>query len=658
MAMDAQSLYDWLVSNWGKKIDYYSFDGIPPETLIPSKEAFGYDTTNNKWYQWNKTEWNDLGSGGGLTPVVKNTSFTASVNTLYLVDCSSSVITISLPSTASLVAGDIIEVIDIKGNSTVNNITLDFITATQKLEGEDNNFILDDNGSYFRFIWSGDSVIGWKIVPEGLVGGGSSTSSSNIMSFPYAEDISTGTVVELINDAGTAKVQNITRLNSTPTQILGSGTQNTISIDSTSYPYNCIIPVGGNYVVIAYVKTTGVYIRLGTVVGTTVTLQGSEIQVSNTTIFYDMIPLDDEHFAIGYGPSSSPKIRVGKISGTTISLSLEATHGYTGCTTYKLGKVNASRIIMVAHNSTILYYHTWNWATGTPPTITSVTANGTTISPSWSGNSNNQFSIAFDGTGRFMYTTYPNGSGYYGAFEVDVNGNIIIRGGNSFSDANYIVSSMVAISSTLYLGVTYSNDDIAKVRLFSFVGTGTPSILSTQTITTFADGYCDSISVALLANEYATVVVKNNTILTQKLYIIQYSGTAITNVAFAGDIITDITATTSGVQNGRSFAVFPSTNIAVAVGYKNTPSIVYKAHQIGGLIVDFLGTIGISQETKLAGESGNVALLGAISSAHNGLTPATNYYISSTGDIATTQTPYLLGRSLSSTQMLLTRGMY
>jgi len=82
----------------------------------------------------------------------------------------------------------------------------------------------------------------WNI-PEGS---GGSSGDSLTMQFPYAEDINAGTVVELINDTGTAKVQKITRLNSTPTTLLSSGTQGSIA-SHIDYKNNGIIPMGGNY---------------------------------------------------------------------------------------------------------------------------------------------------------------------------------------------------------------------------------------------------------------------------------------------------------------------------------------------------------------------------------------------------------------------------
>ena len=163
------ALDDFVYTNWKNKTDYYSFDGIPPETLIPSKEALGFDYTNKKWYQWNKTEWKDLGSGGGLTPIVKSENFTIEIGKLYLVDTTgASAITVSLPLTANLNIGDTFRIYDYLGNSVNKNITLDFITATQKLDEADDNFVFDDNFSYMEFVWRG-IIKGWSVIPVGLV---------------------------------------------------------------------------------------------------------------------------------------------------------------------------------------------------------------------------------------------------------------------------------------------------------------------------------------------------------------------------------------------------------------------------------------------------------------------------------------------------------
>jgi len=159
----ATQLEDFVYGQWGKKVDFYEFAGSPPVGLQPSKEAFGYDTINNKWYQWDKTNWNELGSGGGLTTVSKNSSFTASKNNFYLVNTSSSAITITPPNVSLI--GDIFEVMDVKGTSSTNNIIITFTSIPVKLESASDDFIFNDNiKNYFRFVYSGDTTIGWHVI--------------------------------------------------------------------------------------------------------------------------------------------------------------------------------------------------------------------------------------------------------------------------------------------------------------------------------------------------------------------------------------------------------------------------------------------------------------------------------------------------------------
>ena len=163
------ALDDFVYTNWKNKTDYYSFDGTPPETLIPSKEALGFDYTNKKWYQWNKNSWKELGSGGGLTPIVKSENFTIEIGKLYLVDTTGvSAITATLPLTANLNVGDTFRIVDYLGNSSNKNIIIDFISAGQKLESADDNFVFEDNYSHFEFTWNG-ATRGWSITPIGMV---------------------------------------------------------------------------------------------------------------------------------------------------------------------------------------------------------------------------------------------------------------------------------------------------------------------------------------------------------------------------------------------------------------------------------------------------------------------------------------------------------
>jgi hypothetical protein len=71
------------------------------------------------------------------------------------------------------------------------------------------------------------------------------------------------------------------------------------------------------------------------------------------------------------------------------------------------------------------------------------------------------------------------------------------------------------------------------------------------------------------------------------------------------------------------------------------------------VVVTGLETIGVTQEAKLAGETGLVAVMGGISSVHAGLVPGADYWINPSGFI--TGDPYTIkvGRALSGTELLL-----
>jgi len=123
--------------------------------------------------------WNAV--SGGLTPVVKSADFTADVDELYLCDVSSNSITVDLSNfltlntdttlyESNLSAGDYFEIYIIKGDTTQNSVTLSF-TGLQiapynfslNLEGQSGSDFIFDSNSYFRFTYTGDSTIGFKI---------------------------------------------------------------------------------------------------------------------------------------------------------------------------------------------------------------------------------------------------------------------------------------------------------------------------------------------------------------------------------------------------------------------------------------------------------------------------------------------------------------
>ena len=88
----------------------------------------------------------------------QNTNFTATANTMELVDVSGGVVTVSPP--AAPVAGDKFSVTDTRGNAATNSITIDFVTATQPLHAASDNYIVDQDQGFVRFQYI-DATIGW-----------------------------------------------------------------------------------------------------------------------------------------------------------------------------------------------------------------------------------------------------------------------------------------------------------------------------------------------------------------------------------------------------------------------------------------------------------------------------------------------------------------
>lgn len=88
------------------------------------------------------------------------TNFTATIGAEHQVDSRLGPITVALP--ASPVPGDTFAVFDSRSAATANNITVDFVTASQPYNGAADNAVLAVNKDYaeFRYI---DGAIGWRL---------------------------------------------------------------------------------------------------------------------------------------------------------------------------------------------------------------------------------------------------------------------------------------------------------------------------------------------------------------------------------------------------------------------------------------------------------------------------------------------------------------
>lgn len=100
-------------------------------------------------------------SGGGLKWEVTSSAITADTNKGYLVDVSSSALTIALPPSPKI--GDQVGIKDYTGNSSTNNITIS--GNGNNIEGGTSNFVIATNKRGSIFVYSGTAQ-GWSRVSE------------------------------------------------------------------------------------------------------------------------------------------------------------------------------------------------------------------------------------------------------------------------------------------------------------------------------------------------------------------------------------------------------------------------------------------------------------------------------------------------------------
>jgi hypothetical protein len=89
---------------------------------------------------------------------IENSTFTALMWIINEVDCSAGAITVDPPAAPAI--KDRFAIVDSNANAATNNITIDFTTATQKLNGSVQDFIMNCNGCYIEFVYMG-ATTGW-----------------------------------------------------------------------------------------------------------------------------------------------------------------------------------------------------------------------------------------------------------------------------------------------------------------------------------------------------------------------------------------------------------------------------------------------------------------------------------------------------------------
>ena len=143
----------------GTTTEHAQFTGANAEITVDTKKktAVVHDGTDIGGYELQRARWEHLNSNQQLVCGLR-----------YLIDTSSSALSLTMPYEASGVVphvGDMIELVDMKSTWAINNVTLTTSSSTIKFLNQfgntDHEFILDIAGMYTQFVWDGTY---WRIL--------------------------------------------------------------------------------------------------------------------------------------------------------------------------------------------------------------------------------------------------------------------------------------------------------------------------------------------------------------------------------------------------------------------------------------------------------------------------------------------------------------
>ena len=143
----------------GTTTEHAQFTGANAEITVDTKKktAVVHDGTDIGGYELQRARWEHLNSNQQLVCGLR-----------YLIDTSSSALSLTMPYEASGVVphvGDMIELVDMKSTWALNNVTLTTSSSTIKFLNQfgntDHEFILDIAGMYTQFVWDGTY---WRIL--------------------------------------------------------------------------------------------------------------------------------------------------------------------------------------------------------------------------------------------------------------------------------------------------------------------------------------------------------------------------------------------------------------------------------------------------------------------------------------------------------------
>jgi hypothetical protein len=145
----------------GTTAEHALFTGAVAEITVDTdkKTAVIHDGSDVGGFELQRARWEVVSASGDVSCGVK-----------YLVDTSSSALTLNMPFEATGIVphvGDMVEMTDFKATWAINNVTLTTVgngnnqKFLNKFGNVDDTFILDVAGLYVQFVWDGTY---WRIL--------------------------------------------------------------------------------------------------------------------------------------------------------------------------------------------------------------------------------------------------------------------------------------------------------------------------------------------------------------------------------------------------------------------------------------------------------------------------------------------------------------
>lgn len=469
--------------------------------------------------------------------------------------------------------------------------------------------------------------------------------------FILKENITGGLPVKVINDGGVAKIEKLLG-----SQYKTAGTEVTVNADviapsmmdkvNTTY-----------YTVFKVLNEFYAYYTVFKNVGTFVTLSLVSYDLVNKKIIDEIIIFTGEPTTIGYEGVVFGFTSISG-SGKTISANINVVYS-----AYNKG-LRGMRIISKYGMLNGMYYDT-----------ASLTTSGTYVLYDMEGEKFTYYKIA---TSTYVLNRYLNNS-FGTELDIAISGNrIVIRrftNGSTllFRDVSatfklYDSSDTVLSSSCTFIPASstqthhslctagnglftaYHHPDTNYLVLVCFIWNGGSFVQTAEyNVISGLTGTASNKRQILFSYDSNTIcIIYSPDGSTTKAVIVNSGGTILSPIYTLPFYLTESDLTYAAVNVfGKNLWHFLNSRRFIYSKLANTEALYYVSPD------DRDEFLGIIQATATTGNSEVVRMKGWISSGHSGLTFPADYYISESGTLTTTVTPYKIGRSISATEIKL-----